>query len=56
MERYYYNNTVSTMILAKACLKFDVKHYVLSSSTTIYGNKIDVAPELLSYLTEISYS
>ena len=34
---YYYNNTVSTMILAKACLKYGVKQFVFSSSATVYG-------------------
>lgn len=34
---YYYNNTVSTMVLAKACLKYGVKRFVFSSSATVYG-------------------
>jgi UDP-glucose 4-epimerase len=34
---YYYNNTVSTMMLAKACLKYGVKRFVFSSSATVYG-------------------
>lgn len=34
---YYYNNTVSTMILDKACQKYGVKNYVFSSSATVYG-------------------
>jgi UDP-glucose 4-epimerase len=38
---YYYNNIVSTMILAKACLKYDVNKFVFSSSATVYGdNKV----------------
>ena len=38
---YYYNNTVSTMVLAKACLKHGVKRFVFSSSATVYGeNKV----------------
>lgn len=38
---YYYNNIVSTMILAKLCLKYDVKRFVFSSSATVYGdNKV----------------
>jgi UDP-glucose 4-epimerase len=38
---YYFNNIVSTMILAKACLKFGVNKFVFSSSATVYGdNKI----------------
>lgn len=35
---YYYNNTVSTMVLAAACLKHGVKKFVYSSSATVYGN------------------
>jgi UDP-glucose 4-epimerase len=34
---YYYNNTVSTMVLAKACQKYGVKRFVFSSSATVYG-------------------
>ena len=35
--KYYYNNTVSTMMLAKSCLKYGVKRFVFSSSATVYG-------------------
>lgn len=35
---YYYNNLVSTMVLANACLKHGVKRFVFSSSATVYGN------------------
>ena len=34
---YYYNNVVSTMVLAKACQKYGVKRFVFSSSATVYG-------------------
>lgn len=34
---YYYNNTVSTMVLCGACLKYGVKQFVFSSSATVYG-------------------
>lgn len=34
---YYYNNTVSTMVLAKACLKHGVNRFIFSSSATVYG-------------------
>ncbi len=38
---YYYNNIVSTMILAKACIKYNVNKFVFSSSATVYGeNKV----------------
>lgn len=34
---YYYNNTVSTMVLAKCCLQYGVKKFIFSSSATVYG-------------------
>ncbi len=38
---YYYNNTVSTMVLAKACVKYGTGRFVFSSSATVYGdNKV----------------
>ncbi|OEH92153.1 UDP-glucose 4-epimerase GalE [Bacillus solimangrovi] len=37
---YYYNNIVSTMILAKACQKYGVNRFVFSSSATVYGDNI----------------
>lgn len=38
---YYYNNIVSTMVLIKACQKYDVNRFVFSSSATVYGdNKV----------------
>jgi len=36
---YYYNNLVSTMILGKMCIKYDVKRFVFSSSATVYGDQ-----------------
>ena len=35
---YYMNNLVSTMVLAEACLKYDVGRFVFSSSATVYGD------------------
>lgn len=35
---YYYNNIVSTMAVANACLKYNVKKLVFSSSATVYGD------------------
>lgn len=38
---YYYNNVVSTLVLAKACQKYGVNRFVFSSSATVYGdNKV----------------
>ncbi|RBP42260.1 UDP-glucose 4-epimerase GalE [Garciella nitratireducens] len=38
---YYYNNLVSTMTLAKACIQYGVNKFVFSSSATVYGeNKV----------------
>lgn len=39
--QYYYNNIVSTMVLSKACIKYNVNKFVFSSSATVYGdNKV----------------
>jgi UDP-glucose 4-epimerase len=35
---YYYNNIVSSLVLAKACQKFNVTRFVFSSSATVYGD------------------
>ncbi|MCB5936781.1 UDP-glucose 4-epimerase GalE [Caldibacillus thermoamylovorans] len=38
---YYYNNILSTLVLAKACQKYGVDKFVFSSSATVYGdNKV----------------
>ena len=40
-QDYYYNNLVSTLVLAKACHKYGVNRFVFSSSATVYGdNKV----------------
>jgi len=35
---YYYNNLVSTMVVAKMCQKYNVRRFVFSSSATVYGD------------------
>lgn len=35
---YYYNNIVSTLVLAKACQEYGVNRFVFSSSATVYGD------------------
>jgi len=37
---YYYNNIVSMIVLAKACLKHGVNRFVFSSSATVYGDNM----------------
>lgn len=37
---YYYNNLVSTIVLAKMCQKYNVHKFVFSSSATVYGDNI----------------
>ena len=37
---YYYNNIVSTMVLASACRKYGTKKFVFSSSATVYGDNV----------------
>lgn len=36
---YYSNNIVSTIVLSKLCLKYNVNKFVFSSSATVYGNQ-----------------
>ncbi|MEC1718791.1 UDP-glucose 4-epimerase GalE [Schinkia azotoformans] len=36
-QDYYYNNIVSTLVLAKTCHKYGVNRFVFSSSATVYG-------------------
>ncbi len=47
---YYYNNLVSTMVLAKACLKHKVNKFVFSSSATVYGDNIVPFKETMELL------
>lgn len=35
--KYYHNNLLSTMVLAKTCQKYKVNKFVFSSSATVYG-------------------
>jgi UDP-glucose 4-epimerase len=47
---YYYNNMVSTMVLAKACQKYSVNKFVFSSSATVYGDNTVPFVETLNLL------
>lgn len=38
--KYYHNNLVSLMNLLEACEKYNIKHFVFSSSCSVYGNAI----------------
>lgn len=35
---YYYNNLVSTMVVADSCIRYGVSKFVFSSSATVYGD------------------
>ena len=35
---YYYNNLISTIVVAKTCLKYGIERFVFSSSATVYGD------------------
>ena len=53
---YYYNNTVSTMVLCGACLKYGVKQFVFSSSATVYGeNEVPFVETMLLLPTSNPY-
>jgi UDP-glucose 4-epimerase len=44
---YYYNNNVSTIVIARACLKYGVSKFVFSSSATVYGdNKVPFTEDM----------
>ncbi|WP_421381802.1 UDP-glucose 4-epimerase GalE [Bacillus salacetis] len=47
---YYYNNIVSTMVLAKACQKYGVNSFVFSSSATVYGDNAAPFVETMNLL------
>jgi len=47
---YYFNNLVSTMVLAKACQKHHVKRFVFSSSATVYGDNTGPFVETMNLL------
>jgi UDP-glucose 4-epimerase len=49
-EKYYYNNILGTLVLAKACLKYGVNQFVFSSSATVYGNNVAPFVESMSML------
>ncbi len=34
---YYYNNLISTIVLSKLCIKYEVGKFIFSSSATVYG-------------------
>jgi len=36
---YYFNNIMSTINLAKLCIKYDVNTFIFSSSATVYGEQ-----------------
>ncbi|MDL4842107.1 UDP-glucose 4-epimerase GalE [Aquibacillus rhizosphaerae] len=47
---YYYNNLVSTMVLAKVCQKYNVNRFVFSSSATVYGDNESPFKETMELL------
>ena len=51
---YYYNNTVSTMVLAKMCQKYKIKRFVFSSSATVYGENAVPFVETMKLLPAIN--
>jgi UDP-glucose 4-epimerase len=45
---YYENNVLSTIVTAKMCATYKVKHLVFSSSATVYGNNISPLEESMT--------
>lgn len=48
---YYYNNVISTIVLAKASQKYGVNKFVFSSSATVYGDNKVPFVETMDLLT-----
>ncbi|WP_017470950.1 UDP-glucose 4-epimerase GalE [Amphibacillus jilinensis] len=48
---YYQNNLISTMALAEACLTYEVKQFVFSSSATVYGDQTSPMHETMPLLS-----
>ena len=48
--KYYQNNLLSTITLANACQRFNVKKFVFSSSATVYGDNEVPFKETMSLL------
>lgn len=48
--KYYQNNLLSTITLANACKKYNVKKFVFSSSATVYGDNEVPFKETMSLL------
>jgi len=47
---YYYNNILSTIVLAKKCRDYGVKSFVFSSSATVYGENPSPLVETMALL------
>ena len=47
---YYYNNIVSTLLIAQACQKYKVSKLIFSSSATVYGENTVPFKETMSLL------
>ncbi len=47
---YYENNLLSTIVLSKLCIKYDIKNFIFSSSATVYGNNISPLTETMDLL------
>lgn len=45
--KYYENNIISTLNLAKLCIKYNVNRFIYSSSATVYGEQ---KPPLFEYM------
>ena len=47
---YYQNNLLSTIVLCKACLKYNANKFVFSSSATVYGDNVSPFIETMPLL------
>ncbi len=51
---YYQNNLISTIVVSKLCLKYNVKKIVFSSSSSVYGNNKPPLVETMELMPTIS--
>lgn len=48
--KYYFNNLISTMVLAECCQEYKVFRFVFSSSATVYGANLSPLTETMELL------
>jgi UDP-glucose 4-epimerase len=52
--KYYRNNVISTIVLAEACIKYNVNKFVFSSTAKLYGNNEVPFSEAMHLLPKVN--